>query len=260
MVAPRLVTKVTREGELVEEIPVEVVRRHMCKDETLEKIRSMLELVVAEGTGKSAGSKHFTAAGKTGTAQTSQGSAGYRNGPRGYMVSFCGYFPADNPQYSCIVSIRNEGGSAGGGTWAAPAFHEISEKVMASRNLRDVHEAYDSTKQFIPKVLNGDLAKAGLVLKELGLKNHMSRVDRSIPESVWGSVSSDSGRYVMNIADYPNDVVPDVRGMGASDALYLLEKMGLRVSVTGVGKVRTQNPARNTRFRKGDRIQLTLSM
>jgi cell division protein FtsI (penicillin-binding protein 3) len=109
-------------------------------------------------------------------------------------------------------------------------------------------------------VLNGDLAKAGLVLKELGLKNHMSRVDRSIPESVWGSVSSDSGRYVMNIADYPNDVVPDVRGMGASDALYLLEKMGLRVSVTGVGKVRTQNPARNTRFRKGDRIQLTLSM
>ena len=260
MVAPRLVTQVTREGEVVQEFPVEVVRRHMCKDETLAKLRYMLELVVKEGTGKSAASKYFTAAGKTGTAQTSQGSAGYRNGVRGYMVSFCGYFPADNPQYSCIVSVRNEGGSAGGGTWAAPAFHEISEKIMASRNLRDVKEAYDSTLQFIPKVLPGDLAKASTVLKGLGKKNLMSKIDRSLPDSIWGSVSSDSGRYVMNYVEYDEGLVPDVRGMGASDALYLLEKMGMRVSISGVGKVKSQVPARNTHYRKGDRIQLTLSM
>ena len=260
MVAPRLVTQVTREGEVVQEFPVEVVRRHMCKDETLAKLRYMLELVVKEGTGKSAASKYFMAAGKTGTAQTSQGSAGYRNGVRGYMVSFCGYFPADNPQYSCIVSVRNEGGSAGGGTWAAPAFHEISEKIMASRNLRDVKEAYDSTLQFIPKVLPGDLAKASTVLKGLGKKNLMSKIDRSLPDSIWGSVSSDSGRYVMNYVEYDEGLVPDVRGMGASDALYLLEKMGMRVSISGVGKVKSQVPARNTHYRKGDRIQLTLSM
>ncbi len=260
MVAPRLVTQVTREGEVVQEFPVEVVRHHMCKDETIRKLKSMLELVVTEGTGKSAASRHFTAAGKTGTAQTSQGSAGYKNGVRGYMVSFCGYFPADNPQYSCIVSVRNEGGSAGGGTWAAPAFHEISEKIMASRNLRDVKEAYDSTLQFIPTVLPGDLAKASTVLKGLGMKNLMRKIDRSLPDSIWGTVSSDSGRYVMDYTEYAEDVVPDVRGMGASDALYLLEKMGMKVSIEGVGKVRRQVPARNTRFRKGDRIQLTLSM
>ena len=260
MVAPRLVTEVTREGDVVKEFPVEVVRRHMCKDETLAKIKGMLELVVLEGTGKSAASKYFTAAGKTGTAQTSQGSAGYKNGVRGYMVSFCGYFPADNPQYSCIVSVRNEGGSAGGGTWAAPAFHEISEKVMASRNLRDVHEAYDSVRQFIPKVLPGDLAKASTVLRGLGKKNLMRRADRMVADSVWGTVSSDSGHYVMNYVEYPDDVIPDVRGMGASDALYMLERMGLRVSIEGVGKVKTQVPQRNTRFKKGDRIQLILSM
>ena len=260
MVAPRLVTKVTREGEVVEEFPVEVVRRHMCKDETLAKIKSMLELVVVEGTGKNASSKYFTVAGKTGTAQLSQGDAGYRNGPRRYMVSFCGYFPADNPQYSCIVSVRTDGGAAGGATWAAPAFHEISEKVMASRNLRDIHEAIDSTKQFIPKVLPGDLAKASTVLVGLGKKNLMRRADRLVADSVWGTVSSDSGRYVMNYVEYMTDVVPDVRGMGASDALYLLERMGMRVSIEGVGKVKTQVPARNTRFKKGDRIQLTLSM
>jgi len=260
MVAPRLVTEVTRDGETVKEFPVEIVRRHMCKDETLAKIKYMLELVVVEGTGKNAGSGYFKVAGKTGTAQLSQGSGGYRNGPIRYMVSFCGYFPADNPQYSCIVSVRTDGGAAGGATWAAPAFHEISEKIMASRNLRDVHEAYDSTRQYIPKVLPGDLAKAGTVLKGLGKKNLMSRVDRSLPDSIWGTVNSDSGRYVMKYVEYSDGIVPDVRGMGASDALYLLEKMGMRVSIEGVGKVKTQVPARNTRFRKGDKIQLTLSM
>ena len=260
MVAPRLVTSVTREGEVVQEFPVEVVRRHMCKDETLAKVKSMLELVVIEGTGKNASSKHFTVAGKTGTAQLSQGDAGYRNGPRRYMVSFCGYFPADAPQYSCIVSVRTDGGAAGGATWAAPAFHEISEKVMASRNLRDVKEAYDSTFQFIPKVAGGNLAKSAAVLKELGKRNLMSREFRNVSDTLWGSVSSDSGAYVIKPVMFKDGLVPDVHGMGASDALYLLESMGMRVSVSGVGRVKSQTPAKNTRFRKGDKIQLTLSM
>ena len=260
MVAPRLVTKVTREDEVVQEFPVEVIRRHMCKDETLDKVKSMLELVVLEGTGKNAGSKYFAVAGKTGTAQLSQGAAGYKSGAITYMVSFCGYFPADDPQYTCIVSVRTAGGAAGGATWAAPAFHEISEKVMASRNLRDVKEAFDSTRQFIPKVLTGDLAKASTVLCGLGKRNLMRRADRMVADSVWGTVSSDSGRYVMNYVEYADGVVPDVRGMGAADALYLLERMGMRVSLEGVGKVKSQEPARNARFRKGDRIQLKLTM
>ena len=260
MVAPRLVTEVTREGEVVQEFPVEVVKRHMCKDETLEKVRFLLENVVQNGTGKNASSKYFPVAGKTGTAQLSQGSGGYKSGKQTHMVSFCGYFPADNPQYSCIVSIRTDGGAAGGATWAAPVFHEISEKVMANRNIRDVKEAFDSTRQFIPKVLPGDLAKAGTVLKGLGKKNLMSRIDRAVADTVWGSVSSDSGRYVMNHVEYAEGLVPDVRGMGASDALYLLEKMGMRVNISGVGKVKSQSLQKNTRYRRGDRIQLTLSM
>ncbi len=260
MVAPRLVTSVTRDGEVIKEFPVEVVRRHMCKDETLKQVQFLLENVVQNGTGRNAQSKYFSVAGKTGTAQLSQGAAGYKNGPRRHMVSFCGYFPADNPQYSCIVSIRTDGGAAGGATWAAPVFHEVSEKVMASRNLRDIKEAYDSTHQFIPKVLPGDLAKAGTVLKGLGKKELMSREDRNVADTVWGTVRSDSGRYVMNHVEYAQGVVPDVRGMGATDALYLLEKMGLRVELKGVGHVRSQSLQRNTHFRKGDRIQLTLSM
>ena len=260
MVAPRLVTAVTREGEVVQEFPVEVVRHHMCKDETLKQVQFLLENVVQNGTGKNASSKYFKVAGKTGTAQLSQGAAGYKNGPRRHMVSFCGYFPADNPQYSCIVSIRTDGGAAGGATWAAPVFHEISEKVMASRNLRDIKEAYDSTSQFIPKVLSGDLAKAGTVLKGLGKKDLMSKEDRNVDDDVWGVVHSDSGRFVMQRVEYADDLIPDVHGMGATDALYLLEKMGLRVELSGVGRVRSQSLPRNSHYRKGDRIKLTLSM
>ena len=260
MVAPRLVTEVTREGEVIKEYPVEVVKRHMCKDETLEKVQFLLENVVLNGTGKNASSQYFTVAGKTGTAQLSQGTAGYKNGKRTHMVSFCGYFPADKPQYSCIVSIRTDGGAAGGATWAAPVFHEVSEKVMASRNIRDVKEAFDSTRQFIPKVLPGDLAKASTVLQGIGKKNLMSREDRHVADTVWGTVSSDSGRYVMKHMEYAEGLIPDVRGMGASDAMYLLEKMGLRVNISGVGKVKSQSLQKNTRYRKGDRIQLTLSM
>ena len=260
MVAPRLVTKVMREGEVVKEYPVEVVRRHMCKDETLEQVRFLLENVVQNGTGKNAQSKYFSVAGKTGTAQLSQGAEGYRNGRRTHMVSFCGYFPADNPQYSCIVSIRTDGGAAGGATWAAPVFHEVSEKVMASHNPRDIMEAFDSTRQFLPKVLPGDLAKASTVLKGMGKKNLLSRDDRQVADTVWGTVSSDSGRFVMNHLAYEYGIVPDVHGMGASDALYLLERMGLRVSINGVGKVKSQSLPKNTRFHKGDRIQLNLSM
>lgn len=261
MVAPRLVTEVTREGEVVRSYPVEVVRRHMCKDQTLADIKMMLEGVVDGGSGKNAASKHFKVAGKTGTAQLSQGAAGYKNGKRTHMVSFCGYFPADAPQFTCIVSIRTDGGAAGGGTWAAPVFHEISEKVMASRNLKYAVEAYDSTRQYLPKVLAGDLNKAGLVLHELDIDNNIKKVARSARDSVWGTVTSDSGRIAaVPFEQRDNGLVPDVRGMGAQDALYLLEKCGLKVDIVGVGRVRSQSLKQNTRFRKGDRIQITLSM
>lgn len=262
MVAPRLVREVRNdEGEVVQEFPVRVVREHMCKDSTLAKIRYMLELVTSpQGSGKRAASDYFRVAGKTGTAQLSQGTAGYTAGRRTHMVSFCGFFPADAPQYTCIVSIRTSGGAAGGGTMAAPVFHEISEKVMASRNLRSVDEAADTVGQFLPKVLPGNLAKARTVLKGLGHKPEWDSRAQARMDSIWGVVRTDSGRFDMKVVDIDRSLVPDVTGMGARDAIYLLESMGLRVDITGVGKVRRQSLARNTRFKKGDRIELELSV
>ncbi|MBO4268941.1 MAG: transpeptidase family protein [Bacteroidaceae bacterium] len=257
MVAPRLVTEVRHEGEIVQSFPVSVVREQMCKPKTLEEIKFLLEGVVdVGGSGHRAASKHFKVAGKTGTAQLSQGAAGYKNGTRTHMVSFCGYFPADDPQYTCIVSIRTSGGAAGGGTMAAPVFHEISEKVMASRNLRSVAEAADTIHEFMPRVLSGDMNSTRTVLRGLGMNAEWKDKD----SIVWGSYALDSAAYRMTRIVEQENMVPNVIGMGAQDALYILENAGLRVELQGVGRVRSQSLPGRAPFRKGDRIYLSLSM
>lgn len=260
MVAPRLVTKVVKDGEIVKSFPVTVVREHMCKPETAEILTGMLKRVVAEGTGKQAASTHFEVAGKTGTAQLSQGAGGYKSGTKTHMVSFCGFFPADDPVYSMIVSIRTSGGAAGGGTMAAPVFHEISEKIMARLNLSGPEAARDTVHKFLPDVKSGDLLAADRVLEELDLNPQWTNRSALRRDTIWGAVVSDSGKIVMRPGNIGYDVVPDVVGMGAKDALYLLEKCGLRVDMTGVGTVRSQSIRRGTKIRKGDRIAITLRM
>lgn len=261
MVAPRLVREVTREGVVVQEFPVEVVREHMCKESTLKQIQFLLEQVVEGGTGKRAGSQYFKVAGKTGTAQMSQGSAGYKNGGRSHMVSFCGYFPADRPMYSCIVSIRTSTASrqaAGGGSMAAPVFHELSEKIMSMSGYRDMASAKDTVNEFMPAVLSGNLARVATVLDGLDMEYARHWPAGSRNDSIWGTVSLEDGKYVAAAADYENGLVPDVRGMGAQDAMYLLEKLGMKVSMTGVGHVRRQSLMPGYKYHKGETIQITL--
>ena len=103
MMRPRFVKKVTKNGEIVKNFEPEVLKEKICKEKTLKEMQTILEHVVSQGLGKKAGSKSFKVAGKTGTAQVSQGAGGYKTGVTHYLLSFCGYFPADNPMYSCIV-------------------------------------------------------------------------------------------------------------------------------------------------------------
>ena len=112
MVRPRFVTKAVKDGDVVEEYPVEVINKKICSDHTLEQIRTILRNVVGHGLAKPAGSDQFHVSGKTGTAQISQGAAGYKSGVRNPLVSFCGYFPSEQPKYSCLVSIQINKGIA----------------------------------------------------------------------------------------------------------------------------------------------------
>ncbi|KAA6304372.1 hypothetical protein EZS27_043981, partial [termite gut metagenome] len=128
MVKPKFVTKIMRGGDVVKEFPVEVINPAICSPETLGEIRKILQMAVSDGVGKPASSKQFNISGKTGTAQISKGTAGYKNvGTVNFSVSFCGYFPSESPQYSCIVVIQKPGAPASGGLMAGSVFGKIAE-------------------------------------------------------------------------------------------------------------------------------------
>ena len=236
MVKPKFVKAIVKDGQVIEEIPTEVLNPAIASPKTIEQIQVILEKVVSQGLGKPAGSKQFHVSGKTGTAQVSQGKTGYKTGKKRYLVSFCGYFPSEAPKYSCIVAIQKSGMPASGGLMAGSVFSEIAERVFAKHLAQDLKEAKDSTAILIPDVKNGNVADARYILDKI----------KANPVNLGEEKKQDPKR------------VPNVIGMGAKDAVYLLESAGLKVQLSGMGKVKSQSiPAGNT-LHKGKTIQLRL--
>ena len=257
MVCPRFVKAAVKDGEVVKEYPVKVMREQICSESTLQKIRKILRLVVSEGLAKPAGSKQFAVAGKTGTAQISQGASGYTSGGRKYLVSFCGYFPADAPKYSLIVSIQKPGLPASGGQMAGSVFSKIAERVFAKNLSYDIKYAIDSTSSVIPAVKDGDLRETQYVLTRLDIPTNGS-ISRNGKETVWGRARQDSTAVVLEQHEISGNTMPNVRGMGAKDAVYLLEQAGLRVRLSGVGHVTSQSITPGNHFRRGQTVALHL--
>ena len=259
MMRPRFVKKVTKNGETVKEFPPEVIKASICKEKTLKEMQTILEHVVSQGLGKKAGSKSFKVAGKTGTAQVSQGSGGYKSGITHYLLSFAGYFPADNPMYSCIVCIEKSGLPASGGGMSGVVFHNVAEGIMARHLKLSVEDARDSSSVLIPEVKDGNLIAATYVLDHLGIKNN-SQWSGSYTNGnpIWGKVSRNSQLVAMSQHKSPANIVPDVRGMGARDAVFLLESRGVRTTIHGCGKVKEQSVLPGTTVRKGEACILTM--
>ena len=256
MVKPRFVKSIMKDGHVVEEIPTEVLNPAIASPKTIEQIQTILEKVVSIGLGKPAGSKQFHVSGKTGTAQVSQGKGGYKSGTMHYLVSFCGYFPSEEPKYSCIVAIQKSGLPASGGLMAGSVFSKIAERVYAKHLAQDILEAKDSTSILIPDVKNGDIAAAQYVLDAIDVETSGWSEDSDNP--VWGNVTHNPKNVILNKKEINDKKVPSVIGMGAKDAVYLLESKGLKVQISGMGKVKSQSiPAGNT-INKGKTIQLRL--
>lgn len=148
MMQPRLVKAEVKDGMVVREFPPVVMKQQICKPTTLTQIQNCLEHVVSRGLGKKAGNsgRLFPVSGKTGTAQYAV-NGNYK--ARKYMVSFCGYFPSDAPQYSCIVCIVKTGLPASGGAQCGPVFSKISQYVMGKENYRPI-ESPDSIRSQKP--------------------------------------------------------------------------------------------------------------
>ena len=259
MMQPRFVKKVVKNGEVIAEFPPKVIKAHICKDKTLREIQTILEQVVSIGLGKKAGSTMFKVSGKTGTAQISQGEGGYKSGTVNYLLSFAGYFPSDNPQYTCIVCIQKSGLPASGGGMSGVVFHKIAEGVMAKNLKRVASDARDSASIMIPDVKCGNILAADYVLSNLGIKTNTDW-DGSYEDGnpIWGTSSSNRSFVVLRRKHTAKNIVPDVTGMGARDAVYQFEIRGMKVSVSGCGKVTSQSISAGSRVIKGTKCHLTL--
>ena len=256
-VRPKFVKAAMKDGEVVKEYPTEVINPKICSDKTLAQIREILRKVVGEGLAKPAGSKQFHVSGKTGTAQISQGAAGYKTGRTNYLVSFCGYFPSEAPKYSMIVSIQKPGLPASGGLMAGSVFSKIAERVDA-KNLRfDIRSAIDSTTNVIPAVKAGEMNEALCVLNALDVPVQ-KQFEVENERELWGHSQAAPSAVILQNQKVSDGIVPSVVGMGAKDAVYLLESKGLRVRLNGIGKVRNQSIAGGSRLIKGQTIALTL--
>lgn len=259
MMRPRLVKAVMKDGEVVKEFPPVVMRPSICKSKTLGEIQTILEHVVSQGLGKRAGSPSFKVAGKTGTAQVAKGG-GYKMGTVHYLLSFAGYFPADAPRYSCIVCIQKSGLPASGGGMSGKVFHDIAEGIMAQSLKMDVKDAYDENSILEPDVKSGNIMAADYVLTHLGYE---TRADWSGSYAdgnpIWGHATRGNGHIALTRqAKTQANVMPDVTGMGARDAVFLIESRGVKTKLYGRGKVTQQSiPAGHT-ISKGMACILTL--
>ncbi|MFA6580408.1 MAG: penicillin-binding protein [Paludibacter sp.] len=254
-ITPILVKKISRNGQVVKTFEAETIKESICKPSTLRDIKITL-LGVLEGrlaTARNVHSKYVRIAGKTGTALISKGVSGYKTGGKTYQVSFCGYFPAEAPKYTCIVVIREPKiGYPSGGKMAGSVFKDVAEKTMALKSDRTpINMASDTIGKypFTPYTKTGYSKALQLVMTDLDLPI-------VINSDEWVKPVTDKKQTRIEPLVVYNNVVPDLTGMGAKDAVFLAEKLGLNVQVEGRGKVVSQNLKPGVFARKGTTILL----
>ena len=236
MMQPRFVKQLMKDGQVIKEFEPVVLKEQIAKPKTIKTMQTILEHVVSQGLGRKAGSKSFKVAGKTGTAQIADEHGSYHSGTTRYWLSFAGFFPADDPRYTCIVCIKKSGLPASGGGMSGVVFHHIAEGVMAQNLKLSVEDARDSSSVFKPAVKEGNTTAADYVLTDLNIKDKPQLQQKT--ES--------------------KEMIPDVTGMGARDAVYALEKRGVKAIIRGRGKVKSQSLYAGTAVKQGMKCEIYL--
>lgn len=255
MMKPYLVSSIQSNGVVTKQFQPTVLEEKICKPEVISAARLAMEGTVIDGTATRVfKGMPFAVAGKTGTAHVSDGAIKYAHGV--YQATFAGYFPADNPQYTCIVVIRTKPHAAShyGGTLAAPVFREIATKLYAMYVEKKDPSLYAATKDSANYFYAGYSNDIKSVFKAM----KMSYRD-SVAQGTWANVYAANYQPVLKAATIRQQIMPNVRGMGLKDAIYLLENMGLKVAVRGRGKVTMQSVAPGTALAKGITVVLELS-
>ena len=256
LVKPQLVTEIQRYGEVIERFKPTILNNRFASKTTVEQAQELLQAVVTDGTAYKLKSKRFNFAGKTGTAQVDyrRSSRGTRIG--GYQASFAGYFPAEDPVYSCIVVIyKPRQNGFYGGEVAGPVFKRIAEKCYTTK--LELHRPINDRPLKI-------LASEDLPAKSIGNKEDMKLLLDHLDIEYFGDPSTkltvlelEGDSLLMERRSVPDERVPTVVGLGLRDALYLLENKGLKVEIDGFGKVIRQSLKAGTKI-QGQTIKLTL--
>ncbi len=222
MVRPRFIKEVKEFEKTIETFDREVINNKICSDKTLGEIQEILKNVVVRGTGRSLYSSHFSMAGKTGTAQTEYWMKDWKDNRR-YVSTFAGYFPAENPKYSCIVVIHKPSTKKGyyGADVSGPVFKRIAQKIFTDTPITDEVET-------------------------LEVQN--------------ASVEKEFQSYYQTAQTYKT-IMPNVVGLPAMDAVSLLENMDVdvQVKITGTGIVKRQSIDKNTKLKNKQTIVLEAS-
>jgi cell division protein FtsI (penicillin-binding protein 3) len=253
MMRPYLVNAVVKDGRQLQEFGPQVMRESVCSEETLRQLRACLEGVVTEGTGKSMETPLYAIAGKTGTALVANGTRGYAD--HIYQSSFAGYFPADNPRYSCIVVIRNKPFARKyyGALVAGPVFREVADRLYA------LDEASRRQYVAVPRADSSFYAWAGWKADYRNAYTTLNINYRdSAAKSRWVHLVNEQFYPTTRAMAVQQGVMPSLRGMGLKDAVYLLENMKLKVVVNGRGRIRGQSISAGTRVEKGQTVYLEL--
>lgn len=254
MVKPQFVTEIRRGNEVVQTFDTIVINERIASKETIATLQTLLEGVVERGTAKSMSKLGFSVAGKTGTAQISQGSSGYNK--KNYTATFVGYFPADNPKYSCIIVVSNPRGKKYyGSSVSGPVFKELAEKLYATR--LGVEEEKGEYQADCNSFTDASMVYFDDFLDYCNMEN-VSFVD-NVDNNDWVSVEHRDDVVYVNSALLDDTKVPDVKGMNVTDAVFLLESMGWKVKFEGFGKVKSQSVKAETELKKGSVINLVLS-
>lgn len=255
MVKPKMVEAIKKHGQLVKEFPTEILNEKICSEKTIADVKQLMEGVVEHGTARNLKHANYKIAGKTGTAQIAKGGSYHKE--KSYQASFVGYFPADKPRYTCIVVVDSPTRAVYyGNLVAGPIFKEISDKVYSTqvKMLEEVAADTSSGHSRIPFTKAGsksDLAKA--------LETLRIETDINDPDAEWAEAVSKGDSIKLKSRDVIESLVPRVVGMGAMDALFLLENQGLKVKMIGSGVVRQQSIIPGTRATKGREIVIRLS-
>ena len=250
MMKPYMVEAIAEHGEVEKEFEPTVLNEQMFSESTVKQLKECLEGVVENGTGKSLRSPNYNAAGKTGTTRLAVPGASYG---RYYTASFAGYFPAENPRYSCIVVINKPtAGKYYGSSVAGPVFKSVADMLYArSIDIQEPINRNDSL--FIETNIAGSNKKVQLVEQQVFQKT----VDT---QTAW--IAAHNKDSVLQITDQPMkaEQVPDVTNMGIDEALYLLENAGLQVKLVGKGVVKKQSLAPGYKHKFGETIVLNLGV